>query len=252
MLCCPSIKDHVWIGQATYQDSLNEYEKNKETKSNEETIIGVYKGGSQRGLTKGIFVLEGKLLFWEIKARLYCNNWLVSQLLPLDGKLYCGDREQENYGYFSLPTAQSRTLAITRHSVNFQGMNQTASREGPLSGERSLVVNNHKEKDLLSLQKLVSLWLRNESIGALTPSQPRTQSVKGPEGLGCNTGEGGFEVTHPKETLLKRELVKTLQGNQLIMPQEFILRSHCSKKKICFYVDKIYIIYLTKNASFIK
>lgn len=62
------------ISQATYQDSLNEYEKNKETKSNEETIIGVYMGGFQRGLTKGIFGLEGKLLFWEIKARSYCNN----------------------------------------------------------------------------------------------------------------------------------------------------------------------------------
>ena len=145
------------ISQATYQDSLNEYEKNKETKSYEETIIGVYMGGFQRGLTKGIFGIEGKLLFWEIKARSYCNNRLVSQLLPLDGKLYCGDREQENYGYFSLPTAYSRTLAVTRHSVNFQGTNQTASREGRLSGERNLVVNNHKEKDLLSLQKLVSL-----------------------------------------------------------------------------------------------
>lgn len=73
---------------------------NKETKSNEETIIGVYMGGFQRGLTKGIFGLEGKLLFWEVKARSYCNNWPVHQLLPLDGKLYCGDREQENYGHW--------------------------------------------------------------------------------------------------------------------------------------------------------
>ena len=42
---------------------MNEYEKNKETKSHEETIIGVYMGGFQRGLTKGIFGIEGKLLF---------------------------------------------------------------------------------------------------------------------------------------------------------------------------------------------
>lgn len=50
------------------------------------------------------------------------------------------------------------------------------------------MVNNHTKKDLLSSQKLVSLWLRNESVGALTPNYPRTQSVKGLEGLGYKIG----------------------------------------------------------------